>query len=124
MTTYRVAQHGTLTHQQLPRSMQHQRSLLFPRFNRNKAHRWPADRLTDRCRIVRIILAAFEIGLYIARWHQLHRMTESLQLAAPMMSGRTSFDTTRHGGKSAKNSNIFERLTRLRITTVPASSTP
>src|ERR1700729_4101205 len=57
--------------------------------------RWPADRLAERCRIVRIILAAFEIGLYIARWHQLHRMTESLQLAAPMMSGRTSFDTNK-----------------------------
>src|ERR1700722_6261833 len=108
MTTYRVAQHGTLTHQQLPRSMQHQCSLLFPRFNRNKAHRWPADRLADRCRIVRIILAAFEIGLYIARWHQLHRMTESLQLAAPMMSGRTSFDTNK------ARRQIREKLQHLR----------
>jgi hypothetical protein len=31
---------------------------------------------------------------------------------------------TKHRGRSAKNSNIFARLTRLRITTAPVSSTP
>jgi hypothetical protein len=30
---------------------------------------------------------------------------------------------TRHGGRAAKNSNTFARLTRLRITTAPSAST-
>ena len=49
-----------------------------------KPHRRPRDRLADRRRIIRIVLAAFEIGLHIARRHQLHGVAEPLQLAAPM----------------------------------------
>lgn len=60
----RIAQHRALTHQQLPGPVQHQGSLLFLRLDWNKPHRRSRDRLADRCRIVRIVLAAFEIGAF------------------------------------------------------------
>ena len=45
-----------------------------------------------RRRIVRIVLAALEIGLHIARRHQPYRVAECQQPAAPMMRRRTGFD--------------------------------
>src|SRR5262249_7576255 len=73
-----VAQHRALTHQQLPGSVQHQASLLLFRLDWNKPHRWPHHCLADRSRIVRIVLAALEIGLHITRRHQPHAVAERL----------------------------------------------
>src|SRR5215472_18540891 len=87
-----VAQHGALTHQQLSGPMQHQRSLLFSGLDCNEAHRWPRHRLADCRGIVRIVFAALQVGLHIARRHQLHCVTEGLQLASPVMGRRTSLD--------------------------------
>jgi len=58
-----IAQHRALTHQQLPGPVQHQDSLLLLRLDRDEPHRRPRDRLADRCRIIRIVLAAFEVSL-------------------------------------------------------------
>ncbi len=124
MPAYGVAQHRALTHQQLAGPVQHQGGLLLLRLDRNKPHRWPRHRLADRRRIVRIILAALEIGLHVARRHQLHRVAKGLQLAAPVMRRRTGFDADQARFRAPKNSSIFARLIRLRITTAPASSTP
>ena len=74
---WRVAQHRALTHQQLSGPVQQQGSLLLLRLDRNKPHRWPRHRLTDRRCIVRIILAALEIGLHVAWRHQLHRVARA-----------------------------------------------
>ena len=52
--------------------------------------------------------AAFEIGLYITRRHQSHCVTKRLKP---------------QGGRRAKNSDSFARLTRLRIATSPSRST-
>src|SRR6185295_13130541 len=52
----------------------------------------PRHCLADRRSIVRIVLAALQVGLYVARWHQPHCMTDGLQLAGPVMGRRTSLD--------------------------------
>jgi acyl-CoA reductase-like NAD-dependent aldehyde dehydrogenase len=57
-----IRQHRALPYQQLSGLVQHQAGLLF-RFYRNKPHRRPRHGLTDRRRIVGVILAALEIGL-------------------------------------------------------------
>jgi len=82
--------------------MQHQGGLLLLGLDRNKPHGWPCHRLADRRRIVRIILAALEIGLHVARRHQLHRMTKRLQLTTPVMGRRTGFDTDQARLQTAK----------------------
>src|SRR5262245_60331530 len=92
MPPYGVAQHCALTYQQLSGPVQHQGSLLLLRLDRNKPHRWPRHCLADRRRIVRVVLATLEIGLHIARWHQLHRVAKGLQLATPVMGRRTGLD--------------------------------
>jgi hypothetical protein len=63
MPAYCITHHRALTHQKLPRPLQHQGGLLLLGLDRNKPHRWPRYRLEDRGGIIRIILAAFEIGL-------------------------------------------------------------
>ena len=93
MPAYGVAQHRALTHQQLSGPVQHQGGLLLRRLDRDKPHRWPRHRLADRCSIVRIILAALEVGLYVTRRHQPHRVAKGLQLAAPVVRRWTGFDT-------------------------------
>ena len=85
MSANGIRQHRALAYQKLPTAMQHQARLLLLRLRWHKPHRGPRHRLADRCRIVRIVLAALEIRLHIARRHQPHRVAERLQLAAPMM---------------------------------------
>ena len=92
MPADRVRQHRALTHQKLPAPVQHQGGLLLFDLDRHKPHRWPRHRLADRRRIVRVVLAALEIGLHIARRHQPHRVAKRLQLAAPMMRRGTRFN--------------------------------
>src|SRR5215468_5266245 len=69
--------------------MQHQTALLLFRLRRHEPHRRPRDRLADGSSVVGIVLAAFEIGLHVARRQQPYRVAERLKLAAPMMCGRT-----------------------------------
>src|SRR5262252_4647463 len=92
MPPYGVAQHRALTHQQLSGPVQHQGGLLLLRLDRNKPHRWSRHCLADRRRIVRVVLATLEIGLHIARRHQLHRVAKCLQLATPVMGRGTGLD--------------------------------
>ena len=92
MPTYGVAQHRALTHQQLSGPLQHQGGLLLLGLDRNEPHRWPRHCLADRRRIVRVVLATLEIGLHVARRHQLHRVAKGLQLATPVMGRGTGLD--------------------------------
>src|SRR6516225_2056961 len=71
MPADRIRQHRSLTNQKLPATMQHQARLLLFRFCGNETHRWSRYRLADGGRIVGVILAALEVGLHVARWHQL-----------------------------------------------------
>ena len=73
-----IAQHRALAHQQLPGSVEHQGGLLFLRLDRNEPHRWPRNRLADRGCIICIVLAAFEVGLHIARRYQSDGVTKRL----------------------------------------------
>src|SRR6516165_4746402 len=97
-----IAQHRTLAHQQLPGPVQHQGGLLLLGLDRDEPHRRPRDRLADRCRIIRVVLAAFEIGLHITWRDQPNHVTKQLQLAAPVMRGRTRFDPDQAGWQLAK----------------------
>ena len=78
-------------------AMQHQSRLLLFRFCWHETHRRPRYCLANRGGIVGVVLAAFEIGLHVARWHQLDRVAESLKLAAPMMGARAGFNANKAG---------------------------
>src|SRR5499433_4560007 len=89
MPTDCIRQHGSLTNQKPPAAMQHQAGLLLFRLRRDKPHRRSRDRLADCGSVVGIVFAALQIGFYVARRQQPHRVTESLKSAAPVMCGRT-----------------------------------
>lgn len=110
MPSDRVRQHRALTHEKLSAAMQHQGRLLLFRLRRHKSHRRSCHRLADGGSIVGVILATFEIGLHIARWHQPHRVTQRRKFAAPMMRGRTRLDTNQAGRQTS------EQLQQLRPT--------
>jgi hypothetical protein len=77
MRAHRIDQLCALTDQQIPRAVQHQRSLLLDRLHRHKAHTRPGHRLADRRRIGCIILRTLDVGFDVACGHQPHRMSES-----------------------------------------------
>src|SRR5262245_57742430 len=89
MPTDCIRQHRSLTNQKLPAAMQHQARLLLFRLRRHKSHRRPRDRFADCGRIVGIVFAALQIGFYIARRQQPHRVAEGPKPTAPIMCGRT-----------------------------------
>src|SRR5262249_844247 len=98
--------HRSLTNEKLPAAMQHQTRLLLFGFYRHKTHRRPRYRFTDRSGIIGVVLAAFEIRLHVARWHQPYRVAEGLKLAAPMMGAPTSLNThqaRRHSPKEPQH---------------------
>src|SRR5262245_61314099 len=119
-----IRQHRSLTNQKLPAAMQHQARLLLFRLRRHKPHRRPRDRLADRSSVIGIVFAALQIGFYVARQQQPHRVAECPKPTAPIMCGRTRPMPTRQGGRAAKNSNSFPRVMRFHITTAPPASTP
>src|SRR5262249_31368446 len=80
----------------------HQGSLLILALDRDEPHRRSRHRLADRRSIVRIILAALEVGLHVARRHQPRGMAKCLQLTAPMMPRRTGFDADQARPQTAK----------------------
>lgn len=49
-----------------------------------------------------VILAAPEVRLHVARWHQPHRVTECLKPATPMMSSRTCLNARETGPQCRK----------------------
>src|SRR5712664_1749160 len=49
--------------------------------------------------IVRIVFAALNVGLYVARRHQPHRVAEPLKSAAPVMCARTCLNADEAGGQ-------------------------
>src|SRR6266403_1384737 len=99
MPADRVRQHRSLTNQKLPAAMQHQARLLLFRLRRNKSHRGPRDRLADCGSVVGIVFAALNVGLYVARRHQPHRVAEPLKSAAPVMCARTCLNADEAGGQ-------------------------
>jgi hypothetical protein len=86
-----------LTNEELPAAMQHQTGLLLFGFYRHETNRRPRYRFTDRGGIVGVVLVAFEIGLHVARWHQLDRVAESLKFSAPMVCARAGFNANKAG---------------------------
>src|SRR5712671_2174563 len=99
MPAHRVRQHRSLTNQKLSAAMQHQARLLLFRLRRNKSHRGPRDRLADCGSVVGIVFAALNVGLYVARRHQPHRVAEPLKSAAPVMCARTCLNADEAGGQ-------------------------
>src|SRR5262249_46235368 len=93
MPTDRIRQHRSLANEKLPAAMQHQARLLLLRLRRDKSHRRPCNRLADGGSVVGVILAALEVGLHVARRHQLHRMAERLKAPAPIMCGRARLNS-------------------------------
>jgi hypothetical protein len=73
--------------------MAHQLRLVLDAANGHEAHVRPSDRLADRRRIDRVILAAPDIRLHIRRRDQLHLMAELDQRARPMMRRTARFDS-------------------------------
>jgi len=82
--------------------MQHQAGLLLFRFCRYETHRWPRHRFADCGGVIGVILATFDVGLHIAWRHQLSRVTECLELSAPMMRCRTCLDADQTGRQGRK----------------------
>src|SRR5262245_21302946 len=119
-----IRQHRSLTNQKLPAAMQHQARLLLFRLRRHKPHRRPRNRLADCGSVFGIVFVALQIGFYVARQQQPHRVAECPKPTAPIMCGRTRPMPTRQGGRAAKNSNSFPRVMRFHITTAPPASTP
>src|SRR6266516_7317674 len=112
--TDRVRQHRSLTNQKLSAAMQHQAALLLFRLRRDKSHRRPRDRLADCSGVVSIVLAALQIGFYVARGQQPHVMTEGLKPAPPIMCGRTCLNADETGRQRR------EELQQLRSRDAPA----
>src|SRR6478609_8784932 len=92
LATDRIAQHRALMHEQLAGSVQHESALLLLALSRYEPHRGPRHGLADRSRIIGVVLRALQISLYVTRRHQLHGVTQRLQLTAPMMCRRAGLD--------------------------------
>jgi hypothetical protein len=103
-----IDQHGALAHQQFPRAMQDQHALLLFALHRHEAHVRPCHRLADRLGIGRVVLAALEVGLDVARRHQPDLMAKRSQFPGPMVRGRAGLDADQAWRK------VSEELQQLR----------
>src|SRR5262245_49511723 len=97
MPTDRIREHRSLTNEKLPAGMQHQAGLLLFRLRRHKSHRRPRDRFADCGSVVGIVLAALQIGFYVAWRQQPHGVAERLKPAAPIMCARTRLNADEAG---------------------------
>jgi hypothetical protein len=78
-------------HIALAHPVQRDHRLLLDRLNRHKAHVRPRHRFTDRLGIVAVILAILPVrGNELGR-HELHRMTQTLELARPLVRTGAGF---------------------------------
>ena len=78
--------------------------------DRDEPHRWPRDGLTDRSRIVRVVLAA--LGgkpSHNSAGSARTVVTKPLKLAAPRCADGHASIPTRQGGSSPKYSSTFAR---------------
>ena len=71
--------------------MLHQPALLLGRLYSHKSHGRPANRLTARFRVDRIVLVALDVGLDVLRRHQTNLVTKLPQLACPIVRRGTGF---------------------------------
>ena len=69
------------------------RSLLVDRLHRHGPHVRPRGRLTDRFRVVAIVLAALDEGLHVLRRDQLDPVTHGAKCLTPMMAPRIGFQS-------------------------------
>ena len=72
-----VDDRGLLSDEEMPRTMQHQATLLLGRFGRHEAHARPLHRLADGLGIGGVILLAFDIGLHVGRRDETHGVPDS-----------------------------------------------
>ena len=75
-------------------------------FDRNETHIGTPNRLTDRFRVVRIILAALAVRRHELTRHQARIVSKPLELSRPVMRTSTGFDadhTGRHISKEPKH---------------------
>src|SRR5690348_9693750 len=106
MTTQRVYQLRALPDQKIPRPEQHGARLLSLALHRNKAHRRPTCRLSDRFRIGRIVLLALDERFDIGGRDQSNLMPEIPDGSPPVVRTPTGFhgdDAARLFGKEAEN---------------------
>src|SRR6516162_1095476 len=85
MRPQRIGNLGLLPQQKIARAMLHQPALLFGRLHRHKTHGRPANRLTARFRVNRVVLVALDVSLHVFRRHQTNLVTELRQLACPVV---------------------------------------
>jgi hypothetical protein len=86
-----VGELRALTDQQTPCPMHGHCRLLVFGLNGHEPHRWPGNGFANRCRISRIVLAPFDVGLHVNRRDQPNGMTEFGQLAPPVVCCRARF---------------------------------
>src|SRR5689334_7690686 len=106
MAAERVDQLRALPDQKVPRPEQHGARLLFLGLNRDKAHRRPTCRLSDRFRIGRIVLLALDERFDVGGWDQSNLVPEVTDGPSPVVRAPTGFqgdDAARLLGKEAKN---------------------
>ena len=90
MPAQRVDGHGSLLDQQFPGLVQHRHRLLIRALDRPQPHVGARHGLADRRRVVRIVLAALDIGLRVSRRNQDHVIPQSPDLSRPVMGRSTS----------------------------------
>src|ERR1700746_3764792 len=78
--TDRVDDGSLLADEEMPRTMQHQTTLLLDRLGWHKPHVGSRYRFANRLRVRGVVLLPFDVGLHIGRRHQSHRMPQHLQL--------------------------------------------
>src|SRR5215203_3266246 len=106
MTAERVNQLRALPDQKIPRPEQHGARLLPLGLNRDKAHRRPTCRLSDRFRVGRIVLLALDERFDVGGWDQSNLMPEVTDGPPPVVRAPTGFhgdDAARLLGKEAEN---------------------
>src|SRR4029453_15748194 len=81
----RVDHRSLLADEEMPRTMKHQTGLLVGCLGWHEPHARPLNRLADGLGISGIVLLAFQVRLHVCWWHQSNRVTESLQLARPVV---------------------------------------
>src|SRR5262245_42275349 len=81
----------------IPRAMLHQLALLLGRLHRHKTHSRPANRLTARFRVNRVVLAALDVSLHVFRRHQTNLVTKLRQLTCPIMRRGTRLHANEAG---------------------------
>jgi hypothetical protein len=90
MPAQRVDGHGSLLDQQIPGLVQHQHGLLIGALDRHEPHVGARHGLADRRCIVRVVLAAFDVGFRVSRRNEDHFVPQRPDLSRPVMGGSTS----------------------------------